>query len=106
MIPTREQARARGAGRMAALSIACSCALPVAAQETAQVLIAEKALICGAEGRETINHAAVVIVDGRIEAIGRAGAVEFPEGAVVPAPMAGGSDADLRLHRCAGQDHR
>jgi len=68
---------------MAALSFACLCALPVAAQETAQVLIAEKALICGAEGRETINHAAVVIVDGRIEAIGRAEEVEFPDGAVV-----------------------
>ena len=83
MIARREMTRSRGAGRLAALSIACSCALPVAAQETAQVLIAEKALICGAEGLETINHAAVVFRDGQIEAIGREREIEVPEGAVV-----------------------
>jgi len=83
VIARREMTRSRGAGRLAALSIACSCALPATAQETTQVLIAEKALICGAEGLETINHAAVIFRDGRIEAIGREREIEVPEGAVV-----------------------
>jgi imidazolonepropionase-like amidohydrolase len=61
----------------------CACVLPVSAQETAQVLFAKKALICGVDGRETINDAAVIVRGGRIEAVGRRGEVEVPEGAVV-----------------------
>ena len=61
----------------------CACVLPASAQETAQVLFAKKALICGVEGRETINDAAVVLRDGAIVALGRRSEIEVPEGASV-----------------------
>lgn len=83
MIPIRERARVRGAGRLMGLSIVCVCVLPVGAQEVVQVLLAEKALICGVDGRETINHAAVVLGGGRIVEVGRADEVVIPEGSVV-----------------------
>jgi imidazolonepropionase-like amidohydrolase len=70
-------------GRMASLLIVCACVLPAAAQETAQVLFAKKALVCGEDGRETINDAAVIVCEGRIVAIGRKGEIEVPEGATV-----------------------
>ena len=73
----------RGAARTALALLISAGALPAPAQETAQVLYAQKALICGVEGDETINGAALVFRDGRIEAIGRRGEVEVPEGAVV-----------------------
>ncbi len=68
---------------MASTLAVCACVLPVSAQETAQVLFAKKALICGVDGRETINDAALIVREGRIEAVGRRGEVEVPEGAVV-----------------------
>ena len=52
----------------------------MAAQEATQVLFAEKALICGVDGSETINHAVLVVRDGLIEAVGREGEVDVPEG--------------------------
>ena len=72
----------RRPARSALALLFCAWALPASAQETAQVLYAQKALICGAEGDETINGAALVFRDGRIEAVGPRGEVEVPEGAV------------------------
>ena len=91
MISARELFEGREVRRSAsALSVClisllgCVCLSPAAlAQEMPQVLLAEKALICGAEGLDTINHAALIVRDGKIEAIGREGELELPGDAVI-----------------------
>ena len=88
MILSRESSKLGEAARVATLLTALLCSLPAyaaASQEVQapQVLLAKKALICGEEGRETINHAAILIRDGKIEAVGRERELEFPEDAVV-----------------------
>ena len=73
MILSRERSQLGKVARKAVLLTAISCSLLVHAaaqeeQELAQVLLAKKALICGEDGRETINNAAVIFRDGKIEA--------------------------------------
>ncbi|MDE0890977.1 MAG: hypothetical protein OSB14_02185, partial [Planctomycetota bacterium] len=88
MIPSRERSKLEKAAGKAVLLTALSCSLSVhvSAQEepeVAHVLLAKKALICGADGRETINHAAVIFRAGKIEAVGRQSELELPVGAVI-----------------------
>jgi imidazolonepropionase-like amidohydrolase len=88
VILSRERSQLGKVARKAVLLTALSCSLSVhvSAQEepeVAHVLLAKKALICGADGRETINNAAVIFRDGKIEAVGRQGELELPLGAVI-----------------------
>jgi imidazolonepropionase-like amidohydrolase len=83
VISIRETVQVREARGLLGLSLVCLCVLPVQAQQTVHVLLAEKALICGVDGRETIQHAALVLRDGKITEVGRAAEVAVPEGALV-----------------------
>ena len=88
MILSKERSKVWEAARKATLLTVLSCSLPAYASaleepESLHVLLAKKALICGEDGRETINHAMVILRDGKIEAVGRARELEIPAGAVV-----------------------
>ncbi|MHC4263333.1 MAG: amidohydrolase family protein [Planctomycetota bacterium] len=68
---------------LAPLALALSGAPADTVSEEAPVGIAissAKALTCAAEGPQVVDHALVLVRDGKIEAIGRQGEVEVPEG--------------------------